>query len=127
MLLGPMSQTPRSPQMDQLYGTGYAREVFDRLESLDPELNAVIQDVAYGTFWARPGLNTRDKALITVSALIAMGKEEQSRIHMRGFLNAGGTVEELRNMLLHLSVYCGFPAAMNGFQALRDVVKSESD
>jgi 4-carboxymuconolactone decarboxylase len=112
----------KSKLMDELYGERYSQEVYERLESLDPELNDLIQEIPYDKIWSRPGLNMRDKSLITVVALIAMGKEEQSRIHMRGFLNSGGNKTELKNTILHLAMYCGFPTAMNGFQALNDVL-----
>lgn len=118
-----MPKAKKSKQMDKLYGKQYSQKVFNRLEELDPELNVLIQSVAYDTFWGRKGLSVRDKSLITIAALIAMGKEEQTRIHMNGFLNAGGTQDEVRSALLHLAVYCGFPAIMNGFAAFNDVKK----
>ena len=110
--------------MNELYGNDFAQTVSDRLEELDPELHSLIQEIPYELFWKRKGLSLKEKALITVSVLIAMGKEEQTKIHMRGFLNSGGTEEELKNTLLHLTMYCGFPAVMNGFSALREVKKT---
>src|ERR1017187_5679012 len=105
------SRRNSSKMMEQLYGAEYSKEVYNRLEELDPELNDLIQEMPYDKFWARPGLSIRDKSLVTVAALVAMGKEEQARIHMRGFLNAEGTVEELRGAILHMAIYCGFPTA----------------
>ena len=116
-----------SPIMNKLYGDDFALTVSDRLEELDPELHRLIQEIPYEIFWKRDGLSLKEKALITVSALIAMGKEEQIKIHMRGFLNSGGTEEELKNTLLHLTMYCGFPAAMNGFNALKEVLKKNKE
>ncbi|MBI4668195.1 MAG: carboxymuconolactone decarboxylase family protein [Elusimicrobia bacterium] len=113
----------KSRMMDKLYGPKYAQHVFRRLEELDPELNRITQEIPYDVFWAREQLSIRDKSLVTVAALIAMGKEEQTKIHMRGFLRSGGTVNDLRNVLIHLAVYCGFPAAMNGFAALKEVTE----
>lgn len=115
-------QKQQSPLMTSLYGKDYAQKVYERLEELDPELNQVIQGVAYDQFWSRDGLSIRDKSLITVASLIATGKAEQTRIHMTGFLNSGGSIDELRNALIHLAVYCGFPAIMNGFAALKEIV-----
>ena len=117
----------QSKMMEQLYGERYASQVYERLESLDPELNSIIQQIPYDQFWGRNGLPIRDKALITVAALVALGKEEQTTIHMTGFLNAGGSVDDLRNTLLHLAIYCGFPATMNGFAALKDVLQSRRE
>lgn len=118
------SQKP-SPMMVELYGKRYAKEVTERLESLDPELNQLIQEIPYKKFWARKGLSLRDKSLITIAALIALGKEEQTKIHMKGFLSSGGSVDELKGVLLHLAIYCGFPSTMNGFAALKKVLRDQ--
>jgi alkylhydroperoxidase/carboxymuconolactone decarboxylase family protein YurZ len=107
--------------MERLYGKAYAKEVFERLHGLDREFNAMVQKIAYDSFWAKPGLNLRDRSLITIAALIAGGKEEQTKIHMRGFLRSGGTYNELRAAIIHLVVYCGFPSAMNAFAALKSI------
>ncbi|HUP56705.1 MAG TPA: carboxymuconolactone decarboxylase family protein [Bdellovibrionota bacterium] len=107
--------------MDRLYGKAYAKEVFFRLAELDREFNELIQEIPYDRFWSRPELSIRDKSLVTIAALVATGREEQTRIHMRGFLKAGGTYNELRNAIIHLAVYCGFPAAMNAFAALKGI------
>lgn len=107
--------------MMELYGAGYSKQVFDRLHFLDRELNDLIQRIPYDQFWSREGLSTRDKSLITIAALTALGRDEQIQIHMRGFLKSVGTMNELRNALIHLAIYCGFPAALNGFKALRSI------
>ena len=79
--------------MDQLYGTEVAAQVFKRIESLDPDLK--IQRIAYDHYWSRPGLSLHEKSTVTLAALIAMGREEQTQIHRSGFLNSGGTQPEL--------------------------------
>lgn len=118
-------QTPQpSKTLTDLYGESYAREVFSRLESLDPELNELIQAIPYEKFWSRPQLSIRDKSIATIAALVALGREEQIAIHMRGFLHSGGTQEDLKNLLIHLAIYCGFPAAMAGFATLKKVKES---
>jgi len=69
----------------------------------------------FGEVWARPGLSLRDRELITVSVLAALGRERQLRLHLRGALNAGLTREELIETFMHLAYYAGYPA---GFTAL---------
>jgi 4-carboxymuconolactone decarboxylase len=114
-----------SNMMNALYGPKYAEEVMDRLTSIDPAFGQLARDVAYEVFWARPGLDIKTKSLVTTVALLALGKEEQSKIHITGFLNAGGTEGELRAAILHLAVYCGFPTAMTGLSILNSVLKPE--
>ena len=69
----------------------------------------------FGEVWARPGLSLRDRELITVSVIAALGRERQLRLHLRGALNAGLTREELIEDFMHLAYYAGYPA---GFTAL---------
>ena len=76
----------RSNQMDLLYGEERSKLVYQRLQYLDPNLNEEIQRIAYDHYWARPGLSFEDKSLVTVISLIALNKEEQTRIHIHGLI-----------------------------------------
>lgn len=118
-----VSMTTRSEVMDRLYGEKTSKRVFDRLEYLDSKLNEEIQKVAYDHYWALPGISIRDKSLVTITSLIVMGKEEQTRIHLNGFLNSGGTIEQATALLLHLAKTNSEKSARNGFSALKDVLK----
>ena len=118
---------PKSQMMDKLYGEKTADRVYNRLEELDPVLNEEIQKIAYDHYWARPGLSIRDKSLITVTSLVAMHKEEQTRIHMNGFLNAGGTKDELVNLLAYLAITAGSSTSKKGFEAFKDVMKERGE
>ncbi len=77
----------------------------------------------FGEVWARPGLSLRDRELITVSVIAALGRERQLRLHLRGALNAGLTRDELVEAFMHLAYYAGYPA---GFTALA-IAKEEFD
>ncbi len=98
-------KTKKSPLMDELYGIEQSNQVYKMLENLDPELNKEVQEIAYEHYWARSGLVVRDKSLITLSSLISLGKEKQIRPHIVGFLNTGGTKEELINVLCFLNEF----------------------
>jgi 4-carboxymuconolactone decarboxylase len=64
--------------------------------------------------WARPGLDLKQRELATVSALIALGHAEpELKVHMNGMLRVGWTREEIIEVVLHMAVYAGFPAALN--------------
>ena len=113
----------RSEFMDVMYGEA-ADSIYDRLEALDSTLNRMIQEVVYDGVWRSPPLTLRDKTLVTVSALVAQSRPEQLRIHMTAFLACGGTVQELRAMLVHLAIYCGFPAALAAFAVVKELTES---
>ena len=79
-------------------------------------------DYLFGEIWSRPGLALRDRSLVTVSVLCATGKEPQLRGHLKGALNVGHTPDALKEVMIHVAHYAGWPAGMNGLQVLQDVV-----
>ena len=120
MLAGTHMRKKTPLVMKALYGK-YSPKVVNRLKELDTDFAELTFDVAYDAIWSRKGLSLREKSLVTIAALVASGKEEQTAIHMRGFLKSGGTSKDLRNALIHLVVYCGFPAVMNALATLKKV------
>jgi 3-oxoadipate enol-lactonase/4-carboxymuconolactone decarboxylase len=78
---------------------------------LDREFQAHITRTAWGSIWARPGLDLRARSIATIAMLIALGREEELALHVRASRNTGVTARELAELLLHSSVYAGVPAA----------------
>lgn len=92
------------------------------LKDIAPDLADWIVEFAYGDVMARPGLDRRTRQLATVAALTAMGTAAaQLKVHMQGALNVGCTPEEVVEAVLQMVVYAGFPAAINGLAAAREV------
>ena len=118
-----MSKTA-SKIMDQLYGEERSSKVYDRLETLNPAFNHAVQDIDYDYFWALPGLSIRDKSFITLISLIVLQKEEQTRIHYYGFLNAGGSKEILLALLDYLSTFADVTIAR---KALKEVLDEQNE
>lgn len=79
---------------------------------------------AWGAVWTRPGLELKQRSLVSVSALAALGRSHELRIHLNGALNNGWTPEELREVCLHLAAYAGFPAALDALRVLREVLQA---
>ena len=78
----------------------------------------------WGGLWNRPGLELRFRSLVVVSTLAATGRLHELRTHLRGALNLGWTQEELREALLQIGGYAGFPAAADALRVLSDVVSA---
>jgi 4-carboxymuconolactone decarboxylase len=97
-------------------------EVVEGLKDLAPDLAEWIIGFAYGEVMARPGLDRRTRQLATIAALTAMGSAQpQLKVHMHGALNVGCSCEEVVETVLQMVVYAGFPAAINGLAAAREV------
>ena len=79
---------------------------------------------AWGTVWCRDGLDLKTRSLITLSMLIALGRSQEIKGHVRGALNNGVTADELREVLLHAAVYCGAPLALDATRSVQEVLQS---
>lgn len=84
-----------------------------KIRPVSPKLFDLIEDTVYGDVWQRPGLSRRDRSLITLAALIGMRQTDQMRSHFEKGLDHGITAEEIGEMIAHLAVYAGFPAAIS--------------
>ncbi|MFT3777848.1 MAG: 4-carboxymuconolactone decarboxylase [Ottowia sp.] len=85
-------------------------------------MQACITRSAWGDVWQRPGLDLKTRSLITVAMLTALGRQHELKGHVRGALNNGATVDEIQEVLLHASVYCGVPCAVEAFRSAAEVV-----
>jgi 4-carboxymuconolactone decarboxylase len=86
------------------------------------ELGESILSFVYGDVYSRPGLSTRDRELAAVATLTALGRSSQLPQHLRAAIEAGLTVEELRETILEVATMAGFPVAMNAWATLKNVV-----
>src|SRR6516225_10473517 len=78
-----------------------------------PEFVGLTDDVLFGQVWADPGLSQRDRSLVTVAALVSLGRTEQLRSHLRRAMDNGLSKDELVTAMTHLAFYAGWPAAMS--------------
>jgi 4-carboxymuconolactone decarboxylase len=92
-----------------------------RQQRLAPGLAALTDDVLYGDVWRRPELSPRDRSLVTMSVLIAMGKTEQLAGHLGRALDNGVTPGEASGLLAHMAVYCGWPSAVSALEVYERV------
>jgi 4-carboxymuconolactone decarboxylase len=86
-----------------------------------PKLVELTEKVLYGNVWERPGLSKRDRSLITVAALTAMGRSDQLPEHLERALANGVTREEIGELITHMAFYAGWPAAMTAGRIARKV------
>jgi len=86
-----------------------------------PKLIELSETVLYGDVWERPGLSKRDRSLITVAALAAMGRSDQLPGHLERALANGVTREEVGEVITHLAFYAGWPVAMTARRIAKKV------
>ena len=97
-------------------------KVIESLKDIAPDLGRNIIEFAFGDIYARPGLDLKSREIATVAALTALGNAQpQLKVHIHGALNVGCTREEVVEVILQMAVYAGFPAALNGVMAAKEV------
>jgi len=102
----------------------------DRAIERTTEFTAPFQDFitryAWGSVWAREGLDRRTRSAITLAVLAALGRENEIEMHVRGALRNGLTPAEIAEVLLHTSVYAGVPAANAAFAIAQRVIDADT-
>lgn len=106
----------------QVMGEDFVARAFGGATDFTAPIQQYITRNAWGDVWQRPGLDLKTRSLITVAMLIALGKQHELKGHVRGALNNGATPEELQEVLLHASIYCGLPTAVEAFRTAAEVV-----
>ena len=87
------------------------------------DFQELITRYAWGEVWARPGLDRRTRSAITLTALVALGREHELELHIRAALRVGLTREEITEVLLQSAIYCGVPAANRAFAIFQRVLE----
>ena len=106
----------------QVMGEDFVAKAFGGVTDFTQPIQQYITRNAWGDVWQRAGLDLKTRSLITVAMLTALGKQHELKGHVRGALNNGVTPAELQEVLLHASIYCGVPSAVEAFRTAAEVV-----
>lgn len=109
----------------KLWGEADARQRHEEMKQFDEGFADFLNEQVFGAIWTRPGLATKTRSFITMGALMALGRTNQLRVHMRGALNLGITKEEIKELIIHLSQYSGVPTAVEAMRVYREVTEAK--
>lgn len=102
-------------------GDAHVDEALRRRTELDEDFQDLITRYAWGEVWARPGLPRSTRSLLTLATMVALGRSEELRLHLRAASNNGVTRAQIKEVLLQAAIYCGVPAANSAFHAAAEV------
>ena len=98
------------------------QKVVDSLADIAPDFARYIVEFPFGDIYCRPGLDLRAREIATIAALTAMGNAApQLKVHIQAGLNVGLSKDEIVEIIMQMAVYAGFPAALNGLFAAKEV------
>lgn len=101
------------------------RSLAARTEFTD-EFQTLITRYAWGTLWTRDGLPAHTRSLLTLAMMVALGHDEEFKLHVRAARNNGVTPEQIKEVLLQAAVYCGVPAANHAFALAKPILEEQA-
>ena len=106
----------------EVLGDEHVDAAVARTTEFTREFQELITRYAWGEIWTRPGLDRRTRSCITLTALVALGRDEELAMHLRAALRNGLTADEIKEVLVQSAVYCGVPAANSAFAVAQRVL-----
>jgi 4-carboxymuconolactone decarboxylase len=106
----------------EVLGDDHVDDANARKTAFTEDFQDLITRYAWGEIWSRDGLDRRTRSCITLTALVALGREEELAMHVRAALRIGLSPDEIKEVLLHSAIYCGVPAANGAFAVAQRVL-----
>ncbi|MDR2249357.1 4-carboxymuconolactone decarboxylase [Acinetobacter sp.] len=107
----------------EVLGEKHVGRSLQNLNDFNQDFQNFISRYAWGEVWSRPGLPRHTRSLVTIAILLSLGREDELRMHLRACFNNGVTKEDLKELILHSSLYAGLPAANAAMHMAEEVFK----
>ena len=106
-----------------MLGAEYVDGSLARADDFMQAFQDITTESCWGYVWTRPGLDRRTRSLLNLVMLTALNRPAEIKLHVRGAITNGVTVDEIKEALLHATVYCGIPAGLDAFKAAHGVLQ----
>ena len=110
----------------QVLGDAHVDRAEANKTDFDAPFQHLITEFAWGAVWSRPELSIRERSLITIALLTALGHKEELAMHVRATRNTGATQEEVKEVILHAGIYAGVPASNQAFSIAKQIFEETS-
>ena len=105
----------------EVLGDAHVDRAEAQTTAFDADFQRLITEMAWGSVWARPGLDRPTRSLVTIAILAALGRDEELAMHLRASRNTGAAPEQIMEALLHVAIYAGVPAANRAIKIAKQV------
>ncbi|MBQ9350772.1 MULTISPECIES: 4-carboxymuconolactone decarboxylase [unclassified Phyllobacterium] len=104
-------------------GEEHVNRVETTKTDFDQPFQELITEAAWGHVWSRPGWTKRERSIVTIALLAALGQDDELTMHIRATANTGATQDDICEALLHVAIYAGVPAANHAIKLAKQVYK----
>ena len=109
----------------EVLGDAYVDSTLGKADDFNRDFQKMITESAWGGSWGRGVLNKQHRSILNLGMLAALNRPHEFKLHFKGALTNGLSLEELREVLIQISIYCGFPAGIEAFRWAREVCEAE--
>ena len=106
-------------------GDEYVDRALANVDAFNSEFQELVSEYCWGKVWGRSALSDQQRSLNNLSMMAALNRPHEFKIHMRGALRNGCSLDEIRDTLLQVAIYCGIPAGVEAFRLAREVLEAE--
>ncbi|HDS1217925.1 4-carboxymuconolactone decarboxylase [Stenotrophomonas sp. TWI143] len=110
----------------QVLGEAHVERSLQARTDFTTEFQDFITRTAWGTVWTREGLPRHTRSLLTIVMMVALGHDEEFKLHIRAARNNGVTPEQIKEVLLQAAIYCGVPAANHAFALAKPILEEQA-
>ncbi|WP_297108699.1 carboxymuconolactone decarboxylase family protein [uncultured Devosia sp.] len=107
----------------RVLGSEYVDGSIERANDFMMTFQHITTEWCWGYAWGRDTLDLKTRSMLNLAMLTALNRSAEIKLHVRGAINNGVSVEEIRETLLHATIYCGIPAGLDAFKAANEVLK----
>ena len=109
----------------RVLGDEYVDNALANVDAFNSEFQELVSEYCWGKFWGRSALSDQQRSLNNLSMMAALNRPHEFKVHMRGALRNGCGLDEIRDTLLQVAIYCGIPAGVEAFRLAREVLDAE--
>ena len=107
---------------EEMFGAEHGQAKIDRASDFTRDFEELVTRYCFGDIWGREGLSREERSMITLAMLVALGRAWEVKVHTQGAIANGVSKEKIKEIMLHSAIYCGVPAANDGFQNAAQVL-----
>lgn len=109
----------------EVLGEAYVEASLSKVDDFGRDFQHMVTEYCWGGTWGRGKLSKRDRSILNLGMLAGLGKGHEFKLHFKGAITNGISIEDLREILIQIAVYCGIPAGIEAFRLAREVLAAE--
>lgn len=109
---------------EEMFGAEHGRAKIEAAPEYTRDFEDLVTRYVFGETWGREGLSRAERSMVTLAMLVALGRTWEVKVHTQGAIANGVTKDQIKEIMMNAAIYCGIPAANDGFMNSREVLES---